>query len=411
MAARRFALAFLTFSLSGPAIAQNPQPTPEQLCNPVVLAALLKRLPEGERPYVEAEVTERCAHAHLPDKPLHDTAEADPEATHKHWTYAAVYSPDGALIVSGGFDRTVKLWDAGTGRLLRTLARFENAQPDRNPSLGFVRRIAFLPDGKRVLVNADGYPLRIVALDADAEVVAPAAGGGLLGRLGNPSAEDEHYAWNMALSAKGLVFATRRDRAAVEARDAESLAAKYRLALPLRELISVAVSDAAGLVATGVARKETGGGALGPRIILWRIEDGSKVREIAVGGESSAIAFSADGKVLAATADTGKVRVFAVADGKPLQSFQVSRFGVHAVALNRDGTQLITCTSHAQLWDVASGKSLRHFGPFTDGCHSVEFDPQQRFVLTTSMGSDLRVWEVATGAFHRRLGRNVKPPR
>jgi WD40 repeat protein len=411
MTARRFALALLALSLSGPAIAQGSQPTPEQLCNPVVLGALLKRLPEGERPYVEAEVTERCAHAHLPDKPRHDTADADPEATHKHWTYAAVYSPDGALIVSGGFDRTVKLWDAGTGRLLRTLTRFENAQPDRNPSRGFVRRIAFLPDGKRVLVNADGYPLRIVALDADGQTVAAPARGGLLAALDKPDAQDEHYAWNMVLSAKGLVFTTRRDQAAVEARDVESLAPKYRLTLPLRKLISVAASDAAGLVATGVARMSTGDRELEPRLVLWRIDDGTKVREIATGGEATAIAFSADGKVLAATADTGKVRVFAVADGKLLQTFQVSRFSVQAVALNRDGTQLVTCASHAQLWDVASGKSLRHFGPFTDGCHSVEFDPQQQFVLTTSMGSDLRLWEVATGAFHRRLGRNVKPPR
>ena len=31
--------------------------------------------------------------------------------------------------------------------------------------------------------------------------------------------------------------------------------------------------------------------------------------------------------------------------------------------------------------------------------------------VTTSMGSDIRIWEVATGTFHRRLGRDVKPPR
>jgi WD40 repeat protein len=406
---RRIALVVLALPFATPAFPQGQRPTPEQLCNPAIQKAYLAKVHEGDRPYQEAEITERCAHAHLPATPVHDTADTDPDATHKHWTYAAKYTRDGKLIVSAGFDRTVRLWDAETGRLVRTLTRFANQDPERNPSLGFVRGLAVLPDGKRVIVNADGYPLRIVALDADESAngsAEPASRGGVLGVLKSGDAEGP-YRWNMSLSAKGLVFVTRRDSTAVEALDAESFAEKYRLTLPFRKLASVTVSDAAGLVATGVDKETVGGRELPPRVVLWRIDNGEKVAELPIDDRPTNIAFSADGKVMAATAGGG-ARIFSVPERKQVQSIRVSKFGVHAVALNRDGSRLITCASHAQLWDVKSGKSLHHFGPFIDGCHSVDFDPQERFMVTTSMGSDLRVWDIATGTFHRRLGRNVK---
>ena len=35
--------------------------------------------------------------------------------------YAVVFSPKGDLLASSGEDRTIKLWDAGTGKVVRTL--------------------------------------------------------------------------------------------------------------------------------------------------------------------------------------------------------------------------------------------------------------------------------------------------
>jgi WD40 repeat protein len=45
---------------------------------------------------------------------------------HTEAIYAAAYSPDGALVLTGGFDKTVRIWDRASRRLLRTVADHQN---------------------------------------------------------------------------------------------------------------------------------------------------------------------------------------------------------------------------------------------------------------------------------------------
>jgi len=38
---------------------------------------------------------------------------AEKQSAHSGWVYSVAFSPDGATIVSGSRDKTIKVWDAG----------------------------------------------------------------------------------------------------------------------------------------------------------------------------------------------------------------------------------------------------------------------------------------------------------
>src|SRR6202043_335993 len=68
---------------------------------------------------------------------------------------SVAFSPNGRTIASGSYDKSVKIWDAGTGQLLRTLTGDTDA----------VSAVAFLPNGKRIISGS--FDRTIIIWDAD----------------------------------------------------------------------------------------------------------------------------------------------------------------------------------------------------------------------------------------------------
>lgn len=74
---------------------------------------------------------------------------------HKKWVYALAISPDGQILVSSGGDKIIKIWHLPTGKLLRTISGH----------LDWVRTVAISPDGKILASGSDDNTIKLWDLD------------------------------------------------------------------------------------------------------------------------------------------------------------------------------------------------------------------------------------------------------
>ena len=70
---------------------------------------------------------------------------------HEGWVRSCAWSPDGTLIVSASDDRTVKVWEAASGKLLNTLSGHE----------GPVLSCAWSPDGTRIVSASSDNTVKV----------------------------------------------------------------------------------------------------------------------------------------------------------------------------------------------------------------------------------------------------------
>jgi WD40 repeat protein/DNA-binding SARP family transcriptional activator len=111
------------------------------------------------------------------------------------------------------------------------------------------------------------------------------------------------------------------------------------------------------------------------------------------------VTFSADGSLLATGDATGEVKIWNVAEGKPLQTCMGHSDWIWSVAFSPDSKTLVSGSSDrtVKLWNVHTGQCRRTLQGHTRQVWSVAFHPHQPILASASEDRTIKLWNLETG--------------
>lgn len=330
--------------------------------------------PAEEQPAPAAKTAGKQPHADLYGDPLPPGALARLGTLRlRHISAAVAFSPDGKTLISAGADGTIRYWEPATGKETRRV-HVQTADSHAHPQL-------FTADGKTVAGMAS-EDICVWDTDTGKELQRFSVGKVPLPGLEGQSAQ----VFRLALSADGKLLAAHvYDIKEHNVHVWNARTGKKLFTLKMRHYSDAVAFSPDGKLLGTVAYDD---------LRLWDTATGKEVRKIV--GAQNYLAFSADGKRLAAVSRGGGVKVWNVADGKEV--FDVKpvpgRFP-GSLDFAPDGQTLAVSSPEGWvLYDVIAGKYLRTIGASYYG--RLVFSPAGRTAASIS-GSATRLWDVATG--------------
>jgi WD40 repeat protein len=326
---------------------------------------------------------------------------------HAHVVSALAFARDGSLLVSGGGDATLSVWDLARGQRL-----WQSGLWRKGPWLGR-ETVAFLPDGKTVAADEDvrhirlcdgrtGKPGRLLQGHTDRVFHITSSPSGK--HLASCAVDGTVRVWEVATGKEVRRF---------------QVADKYGLSVAFApdgtRLACGTVTGAVYLwdVATGARRWRFRKGddvaasvAFSPDgAEVYTIRQELRVLDAATGKERRRfplpqmmrhLALAPDGAVAALIGDDGEVRLFDPVRGRFLARREGHARGVRSVAFSADGRSLATASGESvfRIWDVATGRPERTFAGKAD---SVAFAPDGGSLVTGSLWEGASLWDAATG--------------
>ncbi|AFZ02365.1 serine/threonine-protein kinase [Calothrix sp. PCC 6303] len=136
---------------------------------------------------------------------------------------------------------------------------------------------------------------------------------------------------------------------------------------------------------------------------LWSVANGQEIDSFEFFANQS-LSFSANGKILAGASFHG-FSAWDIISRKEIYTIEFGTFGdeLNSAAFSFDGQILATassrdCGSKIQLWDVATGKEIRTI-TIGDDYYPLTFSPDGRILASVFWGKDgvIQLWDVATG--------------
>ena len=284
------------------------------------------------------------------------------------------YSPDGNTIVSGGGDKTVRLWDAHTGGNIYTLTGHTET----------VVAVAYSPDGNTIVSASRDKTVRLwdtatgenlktlsghkdiivtVAYSPDGNIIVSGGWDGMLHRwdahTGAPLKTYEIYT--------GVLYFARGHAGAIT----------HTAYSPDGKTIATTGTDGA--------------------MQWWDAQTGENLKTF-IAHSPHSVTYFPDGKVLAILIGN-QVQLREAATGKYLNTLKGHRYNIDRIIFSPEGRTFATETvgGPVGIWDANTQENIKMLSGHTDTVYTPVYSPDGKMIATYSKDKTVRLWNVNTG--------------
>ena len=275
------------------------------------------------------------------------------------------FSPDGKLIASGGWGKSIKIWDATSGSELMDLTGHEDS----------VWCVAFSPDGQHLASASADKTVKVWDVESGRE-------------LKTLRGHDKGIC-HVTFSPDGKRIASAERGTAIKIWDAETGSEVTNIQRKRMWVMGMAFSPDGRHIAS----------CNGDGISVWDTASGAEVMTIASAHKLwvTCVAYSPDGKSIVSCGWDSSIKVWDASTGKQTTVLRSRSQRLNYVSYDSSGDFIVAPDqgNTISVWDTVTGEVVMTFAGHEAIIRSVSFSPDGRRIISGSNDRTIRVWDTS----------------